>query len=170
MSDNDQVDPNDKDFTKVVGERLRNLRHRKRLSLKAVEEKSGGTLRAAVVGSYERGDRAASVRRLAELADFYDVPVDWLVSEKANTEPPSRGEEAKVVLDLRALREAPEEAEILVNFVTGVQRKRNDFGGDILTIRANDVWMVSSIYGITPAELRKKMASWGVISQTDQPV
>ncbi|AYY14098.1 transcriptional regulator [Actinobacteria bacterium YIM 96077] len=162
------MDPDDKDFAKVVGARLRTLRQRKRLSLKAVEQNSGGTLRAAVVGSYERGDRAASVRRLAELADFYDVPVDWLVSDKNNTEPPPPGVESKLVLDLVALRNAPPEAEQLINFVYGVQKKRDDFGSEVLTIRANDVWVMSSVYGLTPSELREKMINWGVLVQRDR--
>lgn len=158
------IDPSDKDFAKVVGERLRKLRRRKQMSLQAVEERSGGSLRAAVVGSYERGDRAASVRRLAELANFYGVPVDSLVSTRENDASSSLEDDGKVVIDLDALRNAPHEAEHLVNFVSGVQQKRNDFGGTVLTIRSNDVWMVSSVYGWSAAKLREKMASWGVIA------
>ncbi|WP_166356394.1 transcriptional regulator [Phytoactinopolyspora limicola] len=160
-----KLEPTDTDFAKVVGERLRKVRRRKQMSLQAVEEKSGGALRAAVVGSYERGDRAASVRRLAELADFYGVPVDSLVSTKERPQSAFEDDEdGKVVLDLNALRSAPKEAEHLVNFVIGVQQKRNDFGGNVLTIRSNDIWMVSSVYGWTPGELRSKMAAWGVIA------
>jgi transcriptional regulator with XRE-family HTH domain len=160
-----KLDPTDTDFAKVVGERLRKVRRRKQLSLQAVEEKSGGALRAAVVGSYERGDRAASVRRLAELAEFYGVPVDSLVSSKEREPSQEDDDEGGVVLDLDALRKAPAEAAYLINFITGVQQKRNDFGGNVLTIRSNDVWMVSSVYGWTAGELREKMASWGVIAE-----
>lgn len=159
-----KIDATDNDFAKVVGERLRKVRRRKQLSLQAVEEKSGGALRAAVVGSYERGDRAASVRRLAELADFYGVPVDSLVAASETIPSSSMDDDGKVVLDLDALKRAPEDAEHLLKFVEGVQKKRNDFGGNILTIRSNDVWMVSSVYGWTAAELRRKMAAWGVIA------
>jgi transcriptional regulator with XRE-family HTH domain len=161
-------DLKDNSFAKVVGDRLRTLRKRKRLSLQAVEEQSGGTLRAAVVGSYERGDRTVSVLRLAELAEFYGVPVDSLVRrDRDDSHASSPNDGGKVVLDLNALHAAPPEAEQLVNFVAGVQHKRNDFGSEVLTIRGNDVWMVSTVYGISPAELREKMQAWGVIAERE---
>ena len=44
-----------------------------------------------MVGSYERGDRAVTVQRLAELADFYGVPVSELLpGQHARAAPPSR--------------------------------------------------------------------------------
>jgi hypothetical protein len=102
---------------------------------------------------------------LAELAEFYGVPVDSLVSSKEREPSQEDDDEGGVVLDLDALRKAPAEAAYLINFITGVQQKRNDFGGNVLTIRSNDVWMVSSVYGWTAGELREKMASWGVIAE-----
>ena len=41
-----------------------------------------GRWKAVVVGSYERGDRAVTVQRLAELAEFYGVPVYELLPER----------------------------------------------------------------------------------------
>ena len=63
------------DYAKALGARLRHIRTQQGLSLHGVEEKSRGRWKAVVVGSYERGDRAVTVQRLAELADFYGVPV-----------------------------------------------------------------------------------------------
>ena len=51
------------------------------LSLHGVEEKSEGRWKAVVVGSYERGDRAVTVAKLAELAEFYGVPVAELLPD-----------------------------------------------------------------------------------------
>src|SRR5690606_7926326 len=59
--------------------KLRAIRTQQGLSLHGVEEKSQGRWKAVVVGSYERGDRAVTVQRLAELADFYGVPVQELL-------------------------------------------------------------------------------------------
>ena len=63
------------DYARALGSRLRAIRTQQGLSLHGVEEKSQGRWKAVVVGSYERGDRAVTVQRLAELADFYGVPV-----------------------------------------------------------------------------------------------
>ena len=54
----------------------------KDLSLHGVEEKSDNRWKAVVVGSYERGDRAVTVQKLAELADFYGVPVSELLARQ----------------------------------------------------------------------------------------
>src|SRR5512134_3279998 len=67
------------DYAKALGARLRAIRQQQGLSLHGVEEKSQEKWKAVVVGSYERGDRAVTVQRLAELADFYGVPVQELL-------------------------------------------------------------------------------------------
>jgi transcriptional regulator with XRE-family HTH domain len=63
------------DYSKALGRRLRAAREQRQLSLRGVEAESGGRWKAVVVGSYERGDRAVTVERLAGLARFYGVPV-----------------------------------------------------------------------------------------------
>jgi len=67
----------------LVGDRLRDIRRQQGLSLAEVEERSGGAWKAVVVGAYERGDRAVTVPRLAELADFYGVPLSTLLPTPA---------------------------------------------------------------------------------------
>ena len=81
------------DYAKALGARLRAIRTQQGLSLHGVEEKSRGRWKAVVVGSYERGDRAVTVQRLAELAEFYGVPVGELLPDAAPSgasEPPPR--------------------------------------------------------------------------------
>ena len=58
-----------------IGARLRKAREDKGLSLKAVEDQSGGEFPAVVLGSWERGDRKISVPRLLTLARWYELPV-----------------------------------------------------------------------------------------------
>ena len=53
------------EYAKSLGARLRSIRQQQGLSLQGVEEKSNGRWKAVVVGSYERGDRAISVAKLA---------------------------------------------------------------------------------------------------------
>src|SRR5256885_15136899 len=82
------------EYAKTLGARLRAIRTQQGLSLHGVEEKSRGRWKAVVVGSYERGDRAVTVQRLAELADFYGVPVAELLPDgplpSGAAEPPPR--------------------------------------------------------------------------------
>ena len=87
------------DYALSLGGRLRAIRQQQGLSLHAVEEKSGGRWKAVVVGSYERGDRAITVAKLAELASFYGVPVAQLLPDG---QPRSRQAQqlGKVVVDL----------------------------------------------------------------------
>ena len=69
------------DYARALGQRLRSIRAQQGMSLHGVEEKSDGRWKAVVVGSYERGDRAVTVAKLAELAEFYGVPVAELLPD-----------------------------------------------------------------------------------------
>src|SRR6266571_2682327 len=95
------------DYARALGSRLRAIRTQQGLSLHGVEEKSQGRWKAVVVGSYERGDRAVTVQRLAELADFYGVPVQELLpggSPNAAAELPP-----KLMLNLEVLQNLGED-------------------------------------------------------------
>src|SRR6266498_5016165 len=66
-------------YAEQVGERLRNVRLQKELSLHDVEVRSDGEFKASVLDAYERGERGISVNRLQRLAIFYEVQVDSLL-------------------------------------------------------------------------------------------
>lgn len=68
-----------RNYTAEVGRLLRAVRNAQGMSLRDVQVKSGGVWSAAAVGSYERGGRGLTVGRLAQLADFYDVPLTTLI-------------------------------------------------------------------------------------------
>src|SRR3569833_2645765 len=95
------------DYAKALGVKLCGIRQQQVLSLHGVEQKSGGRWKAVVVGSYERGDRAVTVQKLAELADFYGVPVVELLPEGRV---PSGAEPATmIVINLERLQQLPAE-------------------------------------------------------------
>ena len=50
-------------YAEQVGDRLRNIRLQKGLSLHDVEQRSGKEFKASVLGAYERGERSISVPR-----------------------------------------------------------------------------------------------------------
>ena len=95
------------EYAKTLGARLRAIRTQQGLSLHGVEEKSRGRWKAVVVGSYERGDRSVTVQKLAELAEFYGVPVSELLPGDAAPTPlvPS----PKLVIDLERMGQLPKD-------------------------------------------------------------
>jgi transcriptional regulator with XRE-family HTH domain len=60
---------------------LRQLRKTRGMTLRDCEEESGGRFKAVVMGSYERGTRAISLQRLQEIADFYQVPIQYFFAD-----------------------------------------------------------------------------------------
>lgn len=128
-----------------------------------------------VVGSYERGDRAVTVARLAELADFYGVPVAELLpgadARPTPSTPPGRPD--RVVIDLVRLARVPaERAGPLSRFVAAIQRRRGDYNGRVLTLRSEDLVTLSMVYGVEVDEVVEMLVAWGVLGPRpvgDQP-
>jgi transcriptional regulator with XRE-family HTH domain len=157
--------PDDREYARALGSRLRAVRSQQRLSLHGVERKSSGKWKAVVVGSYERGDRAVSVARLAELAEFYGVPISELLP---NDEGPSGGRvdaSAKVVLDLQKLQNVPaEDATPLIRYAQSIQRQRGDYGNKVLSIRGEDLRALALMFDTSLDRLTEQLISWGVLA------
>jgi transcriptional regulator with XRE-family HTH domain len=152
------------DYAKALGARLRAIRTQQGLSLHGVEEKSQGRWKAVVVGSYERGDRAVTVQRLSELADFYGVPVSELLPEghgiATATEPTPR-----LVIDLEQLSSVPQQQSApLARYAATIQSQRGDYNGRILSIRQEDLRSLAVIYDASPSALTEQLIGWGVLN------
>src|ERR687885_455881 len=125
------------EYAKSLGARLRSIRQQQGLSLQGVEEKSNGRWKAVVVGSYERGDRAVTVSRLAELADFYRVPVSELLPDGSGVRLEATN---KIVLDLEKLY---------------------DTTGEDLAYVAR--YALAIVYDISPSGLIERLTEQGVL-------
>ena len=150
------------DYAKSLGARLRSIRQQQGLSLHGVEQKSGGRWKAVVVGSYERGDRAVTVQKLAELADFYGVPVAELLPEGRV---PSGSEPAtKIVINLERLQQLPaDKVGPLARYAAAIQSQRGDYNGRILSVRQDDLRTLAVIYDEAPGALADQLVAWGVL-------
>ncbi len=128
-----------------------------------MEEKSRGQWKAVVVGSYERGDRAITVAKLAALASFYGVPVNELLPDGASSatiEPPP-----SVVIDLTRLAEMPAPAgQLLQRYIAAIQAQRGDYNGRILSIRQEDLRTLAVMYDRRPSQLAEELIAWGVLN------
>ncbi|CAN2239443.1 Cro/C1-type helix-turn-helix domain [actinobacterium SCGC AAA044-D11] len=118
---------------------IKAVRKAKGFTLMDVEVNSGGAWKAVVIGSYERCDRALSVKKAVSLANFYQVPLEELLGIARNTASSHRG---KITLDLRATtNENPYLPELIAirNFATLLCAKRRDWNGEVLSIRNADL-------------------------------
>ena len=164
MPPTDEIEPGTAAYAKALGTRLRAIRMQQGLSLHGVEEKSEGRWKAVVVGSYERGDRAVTVQRLAELADFYGVPVAELLPGSGNAqgapEPPPR-----IVIDLEKLSGVPaDDAAPLHRYAQTIQSQRGDYNGRILSIRQEDLRSLAVIYNRPAHDIADQLIDWGVLN------
>jgi transcriptional regulator with XRE-family HTH domain len=154
-----------REYPKALGERLRNIRLQKGMSLQDVQQASGGKWKAAVVGAYERGDRNVTVARLSELADFYGVPVSEILPEDTQGQARVGNGRRRVVLDLESLSKVPEnDRDPLARFTSAIQVKRGDFNGRVLTIREDDLMALSLLYQTTADDLARRLDEWGLLA------
>ena len=128
-----------------IAARLRALRIQARLTLLDVERLSNGLIGGVVLGSYERGARALSVKKIIQLATFYEVPVEELISGMK-----SQGDkiEEKSTIDFQKTRnraDSDSDIGMLSNFLTGIAHLRGDWNGQIITIRESDLRVVALI-------------------------
>jgi transcriptional regulator with XRE-family HTH domain len=159
------LEPADHEFARAVGRRLRAVRSQQHLSLHGVELKSGGKWKAVVVGSYERGDRAVSVVRLAELAEFYGIPIGELLPRGEEPSSIRAGETSGLVLDLRKLHGVTAgDVAPLVRYAQSIQRQRGDYGNRVLSIRGEDLRVLALMFDVSVDQLTEKLLGWGALA------
>lgn len=156
----------------AVSSRLRQIRLQQNLTLKQVEIKSRGKWKAVVVGSYERGARSLSVEKAAQLCDFYGVPLHQLFSEKLTdsrlTEHlPIEAQNESWRIDLRQLRTiqgSPDEfTRVTYLLLQQISIKRDDWNGEIMTIRKSDQEILGLITQKTISDIRQALTFRGLL-------
>jgi transcriptional regulator with XRE-family HTH domain len=152
-----------------VGERLRAIRRQKGLSLHDVEARSDQEFKASVLGAYERGERAISVPRLLRLAELYRVPPDQLLPRGATdleidlTEPSAATADG-FTIDLVRLHEIEDDdaAAVIARYAATIQLQRQDFNGQMLTIRNDDLRVLAAVMGRSPEDLGSRLDELGL--------
>ena len=145
------------DYSERVGERLRQIRVQRGMSLQDVHRATGGEFKAAVLGAYERGERSLSLPRLRRLATCYDVPMSQLLPEEDTYESPAHAS-GGVAIDLSKVDSlSPEIGKVVDRFLKRIQVQRQDFNGKVLTIRATDVAMLALMLDVSDQDLASSL-------------
>ncbi len=124
------------EIEKICASKLRELRRRKGFTLEEFEKFTDGEVKAVVLGSYERGTRAISLARLQELANIYEVPLDYFFAE-----PKISLKNERLTFDLRRIKIREDLDESIVGlrrYLSSIVNKRRDFNGEVLTLRESD--------------------------------
>jgi transcriptional regulator with XRE-family HTH domain len=141
-------------------DKLRMIRKSKGWSLQDVERNSNGKWKAVVIGSYERSDRAISLRKAISLMEFYQVPISELFPQIT---PEVRGR--RISLNLTRLSENQAEiAERLMAFARSISDRRKDWNGKLLTIRANDLQFLAIVLGLSESATLDYLAETELLS------
>jgi transcriptional regulator with XRE-family HTH domain len=165
MSDEGTPEEPESNFSSEVGQRLRNVRRIRGLSLDDVERESGGKWSASAVGAYERGFRNLSLPRLRDLASFYDVPMGVLLGEEEGNERSAGG---RLVIDLVALQSIPvPEAESVLRYLRSIILERGDYNGRILSVRRDDLRAVCSLLRTDEPTTLDQLRQWGALVESD---
>ena len=159
-SENESLD--ELSFARLVGERLRQIRQQKKLSLSDVESATNQEFKASVMGAYERGERMISVPRLERLANFYGVTVDQLLPRDKQREGDTQSQSAaptKLRIDVAklSLREG-KEFKMLERLLRMIQVQRQDFNGKVITVRAHDTRAIAVILDVAVDDVGAKLA------------
>ncbi|MSV76174.1 MAG: helix-turn-helix domain-containing protein [Actinobacteria bacterium] len=142
---------------------MKSVRRSKGMTLRDVEAKSGGIWKAVVIGSYERCDRALSIKKAINLANFYQVPLNELLGLGSESKSPSR---EKITLDIRATAQSissETNIEILRNFATLLCAKRQDWNGEVLSIRTSDLTTIALLLNMDEATSYSWLSSRGLL-------
>ncbi|MFZ9728015.1 MAG: helix-turn-helix domain-containing protein [Candidatus Nanopelagicaceae bacterium] len=142
-----------------ISQRLRQIRKQQNLTLKQVEIRSRGKWKAVVIGSYERGTRSLSISKAKSLCEFYGVPLSALFqSEGIQRVPPSEG---ALRIDLRNLKSKISQNDPLIgqlhNLLSFIARRRDDWNGEIMTIRLQDNEVLGLLVQKEQSELRRAL-------------
>ena len=147
--------------TETVSKRLRTIRKSRGWTLHDVESRSDGSIKAVVMGSYERGTRAISLARALELANLFAIPISDLLSEpnlRSNENLSFKRFDQRRIATL-LLEGGDEKLEKVSNFLAAIAQRRGDWNGEILSLRSADLDTLTLILGMTQNHLNEWLSS-----------
>jgi transcriptional regulator with XRE-family HTH domain len=134
-----------------INKKLRDIRHSQSLSLADVEVLSKGAIKAVVLGSYERGARSLSVKRVLQIASLYQVPISEIFGSSERAVNLIQG---KTILDLRLINKRSQQEDrhqlvryrYLLAFLQQILRMRQDWNGEVISLRNADIATLALLF------------------------
>jgi len=124
-----------------------------------VERNSNGKWKAVVIGSYERADRAISLKKAISLMEFYQVPVSELFPDI-----PPQVSTRSIAIDLVKLSTVQSEySSVIQRFVRGICDRRKDWNGQVLTVRVNDLQFLAMLLQQAEPELLTELENLSLL-------
>ena len=143
--------------------RLRQIRKSKGWSLQDVERKSNGKWKAVVVGSYERSDRAISLKKAIDLMEFYQVPITELFIEELGSVSSSTPN-FSIIVDQRILAKSSDPAMVGVKrLISNLTARRRDWNGELLSLRSSDLQFLSILLNLNDEDAIKYLKDGGYL-------
>jgi transcriptional regulator with XRE-family HTH domain len=138
-----------------VAARLRTIRKSRGWTLHDIESRTAGSIKAVVMGSYERGTRAISLARALELANLFAIPISDLLNEpnlRSDENPRFRRFDQRRIGKLLSESE-DERLGKLNNFLVAIAQRRGDWNGEILSLRSSDLDTLTLILEMSQNQL-----------------
>jgi len=137
--------------------RMRQIRESRNLTLIQVGRLSKGTISAIALGSYERGDRSVSARKLIDIAKLYEIPVAELFEA-----PRKYMAEERTSIDIRKiLATTNPSTQKFLEVLRNIARMRGDWNGEVISIRAQDIKYFQVFSEFTTEELNLLITEYG---------
>ena len=135
----------------TLNTRMRLIRESRHLTLVQAAKLSKGQISAIALGSYERGDRAVSARKLITIANLYEVPISELFEAPRNFMP-----EERISIDIRRiLSTSNPAAQKFTEVLRNIARMRGDWNGEVISLRGQDVNNFQVFTGLTKEQIQQ---------------
>lgn len=152
-----------------IAHRIRTLRLERGWSLADVERFSRGSLKAVVLGSYERGDRCLSLARAIQIANIFSIPLNHLLAAPEKCAPLLT--RTAMMVDLRRTRRLAEDPLLacdpilmtLSAFLAWIATRRCDWNGEVMSLRDGDLSTLSIMTLMNEEAILKWLNEKGLI-------
>jgi transcriptional regulator with XRE-family HTH domain len=136
--------------------RMRLIRESRHLTLIQAARLSNGELTAIALGSYERGDRSVSARKLISIAQLYEVPISELFEA-----PKKYMIEERISIDIRKILSSSSPAgQKITTVIRNIARMRGDWNGEVISLRSHDINNFEVFTGLSSEEINQVLLDY----------